>query len=98
LKDNFEFLMSAVVESMQTARTHYLARAETEAAMIEAQNAQHGNPADELLMLLAAKHFGLPLDQLRGVAAAAQQQQQPKPKPKRRPPPPAAPPNGVPPA
>lgn len=99
LKDQVELMMGAVTESMITARTHYLARAETEAAMIEAQNAQHGNPADELLMMLAAKHLGLPIDQLRGVAAAAQQQQrQQQPKPKRRPPPPAVPPNGVPPA
>jgi len=71
LKDQVELMMSAVTESMVTARTHYLARAETEAALMQAQQAQHGNPADELLTLLISKHMGLDPEAVRAATRGA---------------------------
>lgn len=81
LKDQVELMMNAVTESMVTSRTHYLARAEMEAAMVMQQQQQAGNPADEMLMAIAAKHFGVDPAVLRGGVAAAQAQQQQKPGP-----------------
>lgn len=76
LAENFEKLMGAVVQSMTDARTHYLARAETEAALIAAQNAERGNPADEMVMLILAKQLGIDPAILKGGIAAAQAAQQ----------------------
>jgi hypothetical protein len=78
LKDQVELMMSAVTESMVSARTHYLAAAQMEAALMQAQSADAGNPADNMMMAVVAKHLGIDPAVLRGGVAAAQAQQQPK--------------------
>lgn len=82
LKENFEILSDSVVESMQSQRAHYLAAGELQLQLQQAQT--NGNPAEEMLMMVFAKHFGLGPEEMQGVRAAAaaaqaQQQQQPKP-------------------
>lgn len=75
LKDQVELMMTAVTESMIMARTEYLARAQVEAQLIGRENAERGNPADEMMMAIVAKQLGIDPVTLRGGIAAAQQQQ-----------------------
>lgn len=89
LKERAEILEATHIEMLHTVRSHYLHATEIESTLRRVQDEPHGDAATELLMLMAAKHFGLPLDQLRPAAAAAAAQ-----KGKRRPP--QQPPNGVP--
>lgn len=94
LKDHWELMTTSVVETMMSLRSHVIARTQAESALIEQQHqADKEDPATQLLLLLAANHFGVPVDQLGGVAgaaaAAAKKGQQ---QPPRRPPPP---PNGA---
>lgn len=76
LKDQVELMMTAVTESMIMARTEYLARAQVEAQLIGRENAERGNPADEMMMAIVANKLGIDLAVLRGGIATAQQQQQ----------------------
>ena len=76
LAENFEKLMGAVVQSMTDSRTHYLAAAQMEAALIQAQQQQSGNPADEMIMLVLAKQLGIDPALLKGGIAVAQAQAQ----------------------
>lgn len=76
LAENFEKLMSAVVQSMTDSRTHYLAAAQMEAQLIQAQQQGAGNPADEMMMLVLAKQLGIDPALLKGGIAVAQAQAQ----------------------
>jgi gluconate kinase len=67
LKDNFEILSNAVVESMMSQRQHYLAAGVLENQLMNAQNEQ-GDPAKDLLTMLLAKHLGIPIEGLKAVA------------------------------
>jgi hypothetical protein len=63
LKENFEILSTAVVESMMSQRQHYLAAGMLENQLMNAQNEQ--DPAKELLTMLLAKHLGIPVEGLK---------------------------------
>lgn len=72
LKENFEILSDAVVQSMTSQRAHYLAAGELQLALQQAeQNSSSGDPAQEMLVMMLAKHFGLTPEEAAPVRAAA---------------------------
>lgn len=72
LKENFEILSDAVVQSMTSQRAHYLAAGEMELALRQAQTGDQGSdPAQEMIMLLLAKQLGLAPEEMTPVRAAA---------------------------
>ena len=69
------------IDMMESVREHYLARAQTEGQLqrLLDDKENEGDPVNALMAYVAARHLGVPLDQLPGVAkiaadAMAQQQ------------------------
>jgi hypothetical protein len=75
LQAMLETYQSHHLDTLDSVRNHYLARTQSEAALARMMEEKdnEGDPVNALMAIVAARHLGIPADQLPGVAKVAAQ-------------------------